>query len=381
MKARIIAYYLPQFHPIPQNDEAWGPGFTEWTNVAKARPLFRGHYQPRIPADLGFYDLRLPETREQQAQMAREAGIEGFCYYHYWMGGGVQLLQRPFEEVLQSGKPDFSFCLAWANHEWTTRTWQNGGKTKMIAPMLYPGDDDYTAHFNYVLPAFRDHRYITVDGLPIFSIYDPYNFADVAHFIELWRRLAAANGLPGIHFSAMISNTTTVKRQADGTIKRVLPNLDSSAEVYNNILALGFDSVTSYGKSRAEMKSEGKYVRIAKKYVHKHLPFLPALRYNYPKVTPYFFAPEDTWENVFPTIIPQWDRTPRAGSGEGIYVNATPEHFRCHVESALHVVEAKQPEHRLIFLKSWNEWGEGNYVEPDQKYGHGFLNALRDSLL
>lgn len=381
MKARVIAYYLPQFHPIPENDEAWGAGFTEWTNVVKARPLFRGHYQPRIPADLGFYDLRLPETREQQARMAREAGIEGFCYYHYWMGGGLQLLQRPFEEVLQSGKPDFPFALAWANHEWTTRTWQNGGKRKMIAPMIYPGDEDYIAHFNYVLPAFRDHRYITVDGKPIFSIYDPYNFADVARFIELWRKLASENGLPGVHFTAMISNTTTVKRQADGTIKRVLPNLESSVEVYNDILSLGFDSITSYGKSRAEMLSQGKYCRIAKKYIHKHLPFLPTLRYDYPKVTPHFFAPEDVWENVFPTIIPQWDRTPRAGSGEGVYVNATPEHFKKHVEEALKVVSGKEPEHRLIFLKSWNEWGEGNYVEPDQKYGHGYLDVLKELLI
>lgn len=380
MKARIIAYYLPQFHPIPENDDAWGKGFTEWTNVAQARPLFRGHYQPRIPADLGFYDLRLPETREQQAQMAREAGIEGFCYYHYWMGGGKQLLQRPFEEVLQSGKPDFPFCLAWANHEWTTRTWQNGGKVKMIAPMLYPGDDDYTAHFNYVLPALRDKRYITVDGNPIFSIYDPYRFADVAHFIELWRELADKAGLPGIHFSAMISSTTTVKRTVDGSRQRVIPNLESSAEVYNDILTLGFDSITSYGKSRAEMIYMGKYRRNISKLLHKYLP-LPTLKYNYPKVVLHFFAPEDKWENVFPTILPQWDRTPRAGNNEGIYVNATPENFLKHIEDALQVIKEKQPEHQLLFLKSWNEWGEGNYVEPDQKYGHGYLNALQKALL
>lgn len=381
MKARVIAYYLPQFHPIPENDEAWGPGFTEWTNVAQARPLFRGHYQPRIPADLGFYDLRLPEVREQQAQMAREAGIEGFCYYHYWMGNGKILLQRPFEEVLKSGKPDYPFCLCWANHEWTTKTWQNGGKTKMIAPMLYPGDEDYTAHFNYVLPAFRDHRYITVDGLPIFCIYDPYRYAGVAHFIELWRRLAEENGLPGIHFTAMINSTSTVKRREDGTLERVLPNLESSAEVYNSILSLGFDSITSYGKARAEMMSLGKYRRNISKFLHKHLPFLPTLRYDYPSTMKYFFAPEDRWENVFPTIIPQWDRTPRAGSGEGIYVNSTPENFRKHIEDALRIVKDKEPEHRLIFLKSWNEWGEGNYVEPDLKYGHGYLNALKNTLM
>lgn len=381
MKARVIAYYLPQFHPIPENDEVWGKGFTEWTNVAKAKPLFRGHYQPRIPADLGFYDLRLPEIREQQAQMAREAGIEGFCYYHYWMGNGKQLLQRPFEEVLASGKPDFPFCLCWANHEWTTRTWQNGGKTKMIAPMVYSGDEDYTAHFNYVLPALRDKRYITVDGKPLFSIYDPYHFTGVRRFMELWRQLAKENGLPDIHFTAWMSSTSTIKRKDDGSIERVLPNLKSSADVYNQILSLGFDSITSYGKSRAEMLYMGKYMRIITKYVHKHIPFLPSLRYNYAKVMPHFFAPEDSWENVFPTIFPQWDRTPRAGSSEGIYVNATPDNFKRHIEDALNVIKDKQQEHQILFLKSWNEWGEGNYVEPDLRYGHGFLDAIRETVL
>ena len=380
MKARIIAYYLPQYHPIPENDEAWGPGFTEWTNVAQAKPLFRGHYQPRIPADLGFYDLRLPETREQQAQMAREAGIEGFCYYHYWMGNGKQLLQRPFEEVLKSGKPDFPFCLCWANHEWTTKTWQNDGDTKIIAPMVYSGDDDYTRHFNYVLPAFKDRRYITVDGQPIFSIYDPYKFEDVSHFMELWRKLASKNGLPGIHFSAMINNTTTIKRSHSGTLERVIPNLESSAGVYQDILSLGFDSITSYGKARGEMLALGKYRRNISKYLHQHFPLLPTLKYNYPKIVRHFFAPEDHWENIFPTIIPQWDRTPRAGNGEGIYINSTPENFQKHIEDAIRIVADKQPEHRIIFLKSWNEWGEGNYVEPDVKYGHGYLEALKSTL-
>ena len=350
MKARVIAYYLPQFHPILENDEAWGVGFTEWTNVAQARPLFRGHYQPRIPADLGFYDLRLPEVREQQAQMAREAGIEGFCYYHYWMGKGKKLLQRPFEEVLQSGTPDFPFCLCWANHEWTTKTWQNSGRTKMIAPMVYGGDEDFKDHFYYLLPAFKDSRYITVDGNPIFCIFDPYHFKDITRFISLWRELAAKSGLSGIHFTAMINNTSTIRRDASGNIERVMPNLKSSAEVFSPILSLGFDSITSYGKARGEMMAFGKYRRTMSKYFHKHFKFLPVLKYNYPQTVKNFFAPEDQWENVFPVILPQWDRTPRAGSSEGIYVNATPENFRKHIEDALKVVEGKEYEYKIIFM-------------------------------
>lgn len=378
MKVRVIAYYLPQFHPIPENDEVWGPGFTEWTNVAKARPLFRGHYQPKIPADLGFYDLRLPETREQQAQLAKEAGIEGFCYYHYWMGNGKMLLQRPFKEVLDSGKPDFPFCLGWANHEWTTRTWQKNGKTTMIASMEYPGDEDYIAHFYYVLPAFKDKRYITVEDKPLFCIYDPYNFKDVSRFIELWRKLAKENGLQGVYFTAMISNTTTVKRREDGSIERVMPNLASSKEVFEDILKLGFDGINSYGKSRGEMLCQGKYLRIIKKLIHEKLSFLPPMTLNYPKVVKHFFAPEDKWNNVFPTVIPNWDRTPRAGKAEGIYVNSTPENFKKHLEDALELIKDKDDEHRIIFMKSWNEWGEGNYVEPDIKYGHAYLNAIKE---
>ncbi|EFA98457.1 glycosyltransferase WbsX family protein [Hoylesella timonensis] len=380
MKARVIAYYLPQFHPIPENDKYWGKGFTEWTNVAKAKPLFKGHYQPRIPADLGFYDLRLPEVREQQAQMAREAGIEGFCYWHYWFGNGKRLLQRPFNEVLQSGKPDFPFCLAWANHSWKTSTWENGGKDRMIVEQRYLGEEDYTMHFQEVLPAFRDKRYITIEGKPLFAIFDPYNFRDVSNFIKTWQRLAKENGLKGIYFIAMSNSTSTLQRNADGTLKRVAPNLQSSERVYNDLLNLGFDGINSFGKSRAEMLYMGKYARIAKKLLHQYLPFLPTHCINYEKITQHFFAPEDSWQNVYPSIFPQWDRTPRAGNSEGVYVNATPTTFKKHIQNALNVIKNKDMEHRILFLRAWNEWGEGNYVEPDLKYGHGFLDAIKEAI-
>ena len=197
-KARVIAYYLPQFHPIPENDQWWGKGFTEWTNVARARPLFRGHYQPRVPADLGFYDLRLPEVREAQAEMARAAGIEGFCYWHYWFGNGKRLLERPFNEVLHSGKPDFGFCLAWANHSWSNKTWENSGaKPRILMEQCYGGVEDNRAHFNAVLPAFHDKRYIRVDGKPLFVVYAPLDIPRVGEFLEqcgLWRWRTACRG-------------------------------------------------------------------------------------------------------------------------------------------------------------------------------------------
>lgn len=384
MKARVIALYLPQFHPTPENDRWWGPGFTEWTNVAKAKPLFRGHQQPRIPADLGFYDLRLPETREQQAQLAREAGVEGFCYYHYWFGNGRQLLERPLQEVVASGKPDFPFCICWANHTWSNKTWERKSavqKNSVLMEQTYPGTEDDIAHFNTLLPMFKDRRYMTVDGKLIFAIYDPFGFKNVQQFIATWRRLAEENGLPGFHFIGMTPSTLTIRTAPDGTRQRVMPNLESSAEIYRRVLDLGFDAVNSLGKRRGEMLYEGKWKNIAKT-VLRHIGFpTGSMRYDYERTVRNYFAPEDTWENVYPSILPQWDRTPRVASMDGIYVNATPEKFENHIRQALSLIKDKQPEHRILFLKSWNEWGEGNYVEPDMEWGHGFIDAIHNAVL
>lgn len=380
MKARLIAYYLPQFHPIPENDAVWGKGFTEWNNVVKAKSLFRGHYQPRYPADLGFYDLRLPEVREQQAELAREAGVEGFCYWHYWFGNGKMLLQRPFEEVLESGKPTLPFCLCWANHSWTTKTWTNikgAPKQQMIAEQTYPGIEDYTRHFYYCLPAFRDERYITVDGKPLFGIFDPFLFPDMRRFVETWQELAVKNGLPGLYLYAITPSAWTLRYNSEGKTERCMPNVESSADAYQNILDFGFDALNSNGQRRAEMLYTNKIWDLGRKVLNKYLPFLPGQRYDYERVVNNMFAPEDRWENIFPTVYPQWDRSPRQGKTDSIYVNSTPEAFQRHLEKAVEVVANKQPDHRILFLKSWNEWAEGNYVEPDQRFGHGYLDAIK----
>lgn len=380
-KARIIALYLPQFHPIPENDRWWGPGFTEWTNVAKARPLFKGHVQPKLPADLGFYDLRLPETREAQARLAREAGIEGFCYYHYWFGG-KQLLERPFNEVVTSGKPDFPFCLCWANHSWSNKTWNrksNLQANSMLREQTYPGIEDDTAHFMSLLPAFKDPRYIRVDGKPVFFLYNPWEHTRVREWIKTWRALAQEHGLEGLYLVSMCDSTLTFRLNADGTRTRALPNLESSDELFRSVLDLGFDAVNSFGRRRGEMLATGKYSDLIKTILRK--AGLPAgATYDYAKTVKGFFAPEDRWENVFPTVMPNWDRSPRATSWDGIYVNATPKKFEEHISQALELVRDKAPEHRIIILKSWNEWGEGNYVEPDQEFGHGWLDAVKNAL-
>lgn len=379
MRPRIIALYLPQFHPIPENDKWWGPGFTEWTNVAKAKPMFKGHRQPRIPADLGFYDLRLSETREHQAKLAREAGIEGFCYYHYWFGNGRQLLERPFNEVLISGKPDFPFCLCWANHTWSNNTWQrkSGANSTILIEQQYPGREDDIQHFMSVLPAFKDKRYIHIDGRPVFVLWEPRDHPHVRQWIDTWRELAIQHGLPGIYFIGITHSTLAFRQDKDGNRMRTIPNLKSSEEVFQDILDMGFDAVNSYGKRRGEMIKDGKYINLAKTALRRF--GVPVGRYfNYSKTVKNFFAPEDSWENVFPTILPQWDRTPRKATWDGIYTEASPQAFERHIQQAFDIIKNKQPEHQVIFMKSWNEWGEGNYVEPDDEYGHGWLQAIRN---
>ena len=381
MKPRIIALYLPQFHPIPENDRWWGPGFTEWTNVVKAKPLFKGHVQPKIPADLGFYDLRLPETREAQASLAKEAGIEGFCYYHYWFGG-KQLLERPFNEVLESGKPDFPFCLCWANHSWSNKTWNRKSRLQansMLIEQTYPGEEDDIAHFLSVLPAFRDSRYITIDGKPVFFLYNPWTHPRVREWISLWRKLAEEHGLKGLYLVAMCDSTLAFKLNADGTRSIASPNLESSAEIFQSVLDMGFDAVNSFGRRRGEMLSRGKYIELFKTALRKvGLPV--GAYYDYSKTVRGFFAPEDKWENVIPTIMPNWDRSPRAALHDGVYVGSTPEAFKKHILQAMDMIKDKTPEHQILILKSWNEWGEGNYVEPDQEFGHGYLQTIHDSV-
>ena len=362
-KARVIAIYLPQYYPIKENDNIWGKGFTEWTNVAGAKPLFNGHYQPRIPADLGFYDLRVPEVREQQAQMARDVGVEGFMYWHYWFGNGRRLLERPFNEVLNSGKPDFPFCLGWANHSWTTRTWttiHNFQTNKMIMEQLYPGDQDYINHFYEVLPAFRDKRYITVEGEPIFVIYEPLSIPDPKHFIELWKKLAIENGLKGVHFVGLSGGW-----------------LENNDKILNS----GYDAIAPGNLWHAESMVKGKYLRLVENKIRQKFNKIFLDKYSYKSIIKYLITKYDHLENAYPSAIPQWDRSPRSGRRAVIYHGSTPELFRNHLRNVLSAVKNRPEQKKIVFLRSWNEWGECNYVEPDQRFGMGYLNVIKEELI
>jgi len=377
--ARFIAFYLPQYYPIPENDLWWGKGFTEWVNVAKAKPLFPNHYQPHIPADLGFYDLRMTEVREQQVELAKRAGIEGFCYWHYWFGNGRQLLERPFKEVVETGKPDFPFCLCWANHSWSNKTWIKTGRystEKVFMQQEYPGDEDYTAHFYSLLPAFKDPRYILVDGCPLFVIYNPVDMPDTTHFISLWKKLAVQNGLKGMHIVGRTNNASFRKAGEQGVGKFVLPDTTHTSDFYNVIIDEGFDAVNSVGRLRAELLTKGKFNQL---FVHSAARFLkiePLNKCRQADINKILLAPEDRWENVYPTIFPNWDRSPRAGRSAVIYTDSTPQAFGDIVKRSIECVKDKAPEHRIVFIQAWNEWGEGNHMEPDQKYGTGYIDTM-----
>lgn len=378
MKPRLIAFYLPQFHPTTYNDEWWGKGYTEWRSVATAIPLFKGHYQPHVPADLGYYDLRLPIVREQQAELAREAGIEGFCYWHYWMGDGRRLLEMPFNEVLKSGKPDYPFCLAWANHNWTNKNWTKQSPLlaeKNIIEQKY-SIDDYKAHFKAVLPAFKDKRYIRVNGKPLFYVFMPEAIPDPKIFIEIWQDLALKNGLPGIFFVGKRQNLKLTFGSKEGHLS--FPSTNEAASLYKEIFDMGFDAVNSRGNLRAEFLARNQYYFAFQRLIRKYLKIQSLHRFDYKDIIPNLFVEEDKANNVFPTLIPNWDRSPRVGKDAVIYENSTPELFKKSVERSFEIVKNKPQEHQIIFIQAWNEWGEGNYLEPDMKYGHGYLDAIRN---
>lgn len=354
---KVIALYLPQFHPVPENDQWWGKGFTEWTNVGKAKKLFPGHNQPRVPADLGYYDLRVPQVREEQANLARGAGIAGFCYWHYWFEEGKELLDLPFKEVLASGKPDFPFCLGWANENWYSKLWSKDvRKDKLLIEQKY-GEGDFIKHFYSVLPAFRDKRYLTQDDKPIFLIYKPLANPAVKVFMQVWNSLAAKEGLKGIYWVGQCTD---------------------DVERLDQYKSMGFDSINVYCMY-SHAKKLNPLWRAAKKIVR--LAFgLPAI-FSYKGVVKCISGGTDADPKVSPTILAGWDHTPRSGRRGCVMTGYTPKAFKEHARQVLDSVRRRQGGSGLVFLKSWNEWAEGNYIEPDLKWGMAFLDALKDCLL
>lgn len=393
LKARLIAFYLPQFHPIPENDEWWGKGFTEWTNVTKAKPLFPGHYQPKLPADLGFYDLRVPEVRIAQAELAREYGIEGFCYWHYWFGNGKRILERPFNEVLKSGEPNFPFCLGWANESWTG-IW-HGNPHKMLVEQTYPGLEDYKQHFYAVLKAFCDDRYIKIDGKPIFVVYKPLKLPEPQKFTDYWRELADRAGLKGLYFIAVLQDSSwdakehgfdgiTLSNQSKimppptiNTATRLKGLKDTLKKTLKDVLnrkLVKFSPV----RDRSQLLLSTAKDDLIKLYRQKL--GRPINIYAYEEAMQYFLQESSGTIASFPCVIPNWDNTPRSGLNGLVLHDSTPELFKVHLYQAMQKIIDKPFEEKIIFVKSWNEWAEGNYLEPDRKYGKAYLEVLKEAV-
>lgn len=337
---RPIAFYLPQFHPIPENDEWWGTGFTEWTNVASAKPLFDGHRQPHLPSMLGFYDLRLPEARQAQADLAREYGIYGFCYYHYWFNGR-RLLERPFDEVLASGQPDFPFCLCWANENWT-RTW-DGLEQHLLMQQKYSPEDD-RQHIRWLAGAFRDKRYIRVDDKPLFLVYRISKLPNPAQTASIWREEARQMGLGELYLC-------TVESLRDDRIDPAQIGFDAAVEFQPDWLNLP-DPMFSFGENNLVFDYEA--------VVNKMLQRRPQPSYK-----------------RFPCITPSWDNTPRRQKEARILHNATSELYQKWLEAIIDDFTPPSPNENLIFVNAWNEWGEGAHLEPSQELGTAFLEATK----
>lgn len=349
--ARVLAAYLPQFHPIPENDEWWGAGFTEWTNVTKARPLFPGHRQPHLPGALGFYDLRVPAVRQAQADLAAAAGIEGFLYWHYWFGNGRTILERPFQEVLASGEPDRPFCLAWANQSWTG-IW-HGDPKRMLVQQIYPGARDHEAHFRSLIDAFADPRYVRVNGRILFALQDPGDLPEPRAFTDLWRTLAQREGLGDFHFIGDEPRDGACPQDHgfDQWVRppaRHLPHRERHAgwRRYRRAATRAAFGVT-VGSFRSFVDS-------------------------------YHRAPLQPHE--IPVLVPGFDNTPRSARRGVVLTGLDEPEFRRHARATITSVHDRPAEERIVLLKSWNEWAEGNYLEPDAELGDTLLRVVREEL-
>ena len=342
---RAIAFYLPQFHPIPENDRWWGNGFTEWTNVTKARPNFDGHYQPHLPAELGFYDLRVPEVREQQAELAAEYGIHGFCYHHYWFGGR-RLLERPFNEVLSHGRPNFPFCLCWANHNWT-RAWDVSPNEILVAQPHSPEDD--RNFIRSLFPAFEDRRYIRVNGKPLLLVFRVDGLPDAKQTAAIWREEMKKAGLGEIYLCAVQSVVIDPRPCEFDAAVEFPPNQVRIDDLNSQVTRLSPD----FSGSICD------YLAAADVMIHKPKP-------DY---------------TLFKSVMPGWDNTPRRQGSSRIFINSSPEAYEYWLGKTVeYTITHHRGDERLVFINAWNEWAEGAHLEPDRRYGRRYLEATRNVL-
>lgn len=343
---RVVAFYLPQFHPFPENDLWWGKGFTEWTNVTKAGPQFIGHYQPHLPADLGFYDLRVPEVRKEQVEMAKAAGIDAFCYHFYWFSG-KRLMERPLDEMLDDKTIEMPFCLCWANENWTRR-WDASENEILIAQRYLPGDS--VASLQAMEKYLRDPRYISVDGRKIIIVYRPQHLPDSSVWMDEWRSYARTSGIGELYLVCALThgNWEYSKYGFDAGVEFPPHNIGSHAGT--SVMAhLGFKS--KFKGTCVDMEDMAEF---------------------------YLNRDRGNQQNVFRTVYPSWDNTARRKERAFVTLNGIPENYEYWLHRAITATQLDFPDKdRLVFINAWNEWAEGCHLEPDLMFGHGFLEATR----
>lgn len=365
---KILCFYLPQFHPIAENNEWWGPGFTEWTHVAATKPRFAGHYQPQIPADLGFYDLRLEQTRIQQAELARRYGIYGFCYHHYWFNG-KRLLSTPLDEMLASGQPDFPFCLCWANENWT-RAWDGLDREVLIGQKY--STEDHLEHIRWLSESvFSDGRYIRIDDKPVLVIYRPDIIPGIANVISIWQDYARSHGFKGLYLCGVKSGLVSLSDE--------------------QIIGCGFDAIVDFQPNRDNFSPP----RGLRSFVYlKARRYLPTALYqkiklsvsannivNYQRMVEGLInRPWPTQYRKFPCAFPSWDNSARRKTAT-IIQNDFPEVYRRFLKDCISKVKQYRDEEQIVFINAWNEWAEGCHLEPDRRFGHAFLKATQSALL
>ena len=363
---RTIAFYLPQFHPVSENDAWWGKGFTEWRNVVNARPLFKGHYQPHLPADLGFYDLRVPETREAQAQLASSHGIGGFCYYHYWFHGR-RLLHRPIDDVVRTATPRLPFCLCWANESWN-RTWDHQEHEVLIRQEFSVQDD--RAHIEHLLTLFSDDRYIKIDGRPLFLVYRASLLPEPVRTSDAWRKACVAAGLPGLYLAKVESSP----RERD--VAPAQMGFDASVEF-----------APDWGSLPPRKFHRDRWDNVARAHTAlRKLGMLPAAYsthriFSYAKLSEQMQAKPPATNVRFRCVTPGWDNSPRRRRDANIFHGSTPALFERWVEAmARDTLIRQHGDERILFVNAWNEWAEGNHLEPDLRWGRAYLDATSRGL-
>ena len=365
---KILALYLPQFHAIPENDEWWGKGFTEWVNVKKARPLFEGHYQPRIPLNENYYNLLDNSVKKWQIDLAKEHGIYGFCVYHYWFCG-KKLLEKPMEQYLADKSLDFPFCFCWANEHWSN-AWVSG-ENKILMAQNFEDREDWDNHFYYMLPFFQDERYIKEDGKPLYVIYLPNIIGPLNEMLDRWQELAKQNGLPGIKF---ISQSPFWHLDNNVDKSRFDYSIAFQPSMINHLEKGRQGAKWVRWKTKLSLFLQNKlhiYVKLPKKEVH---------RSSYDDKWKQVLAIHPQNDSCIPGAFVDWDNTPRKGKRGDVYVGASPEKFKHYFDLQVKHVKREYKTDWLVMF-AWNEWAEGGILEPTERYGTGYLDAIRDVLL